>query len=129
MDTSSAKYSYGMIFGRMIKAELSRQGVTNLRLAEHCDVTPTAVSTWLNGTLPGLDNVLQIVDFLDISLDRAFGRTPGAVAALKQVHHETAAVLGAIETVLPDESVVDDVQRQMKKKAAKKATKKTKKKA
>jgi transcriptional regulator with XRE-family HTH domain len=103
----SKKPIYRLIFGQTIKAELSRQHVTNLRLSKHCAVTPTAVTNWLKGTLPSLENVLAIVDFLDISLDRAFGRTPGTVDALRKVRRETAAVLGAIDCVLPDQSIVD----------------------
>ncbi len=108
---STRKQIYGLIFGRTIKAELSRQHVTNLRLAAHCGVTATAVGNWLNGTLPSLENVLQVVDFLDVSLDRAFGRTPGTVGALRKVRRETAAVLGAIDCVLPDQSIVEGARK------------------
>ena len=103
---SSKKHAYGVIFGQTIKDELTRQKFTNLRIAEQCDVTPNAVSTWLNGALPSMANVLLIVDFLDISLDRAFGRTPGTVDALWKVRREAAAVLSAIDCVLPDQSIV-----------------------
>lgn len=109
---SSKKRSYALIFGKTIKAELSRQHVTNLRLAEHCEVTATAVTNWLGGTLPSLENVLAVVDFLDMSLDRAFGRTPGTVEALRKVRRETAAVLDAIDCVLPDQSIVEGVRKE-----------------
>ncbi len=119
---STRKQIYGLIFGQTIKDELSRQHVTNLRLAEHCRVTPTAVSTWLKGTLPSLENVLQVVDFLDVSLDRVFGRTPGTVDALRKVRRETAAVLDAIDCVLPEQSIVEGARREIEESTAREGT-------
>lgn len=66
-------------FSRRLLDEFTTKGCHTIadtisRLCQLCDVTAPAARAWLHGTMPKVEHLIRIADFLDISLDELTGR-------------------------------------------------------
>lgn len=77
-------------------------------LARTLKVKPQMVTKWLKGPdTPSADRLFEIADALGVSLDKLMGRVPPGAEALKQLRQQTSSVAGALDQLLPDESLAE----------------------
>ena len=71
-----------MNLGQRIAAWCKAMGITQLQLAEHLDVGPSAVSMWISETTkPSGKNLDALIEYLAKTPQRFYGPIPKAKAA------------------------------------------------
>ncbi|MPM78937.1 hypothetical protein SDC9_125952 [bioreactor metagenome] len=63
---------------------MQTNGISSYRLAKATDSSPTTVTNWLNGAMPGADKLKEIADFLSVSTDYLLGKTNEKSPAQKE---------------------------------------------
>lgn len=78
------KELYKAAFAGSLSRIMQAKGITRKALAEAVGVSYPTIAAYLSGStdgkgvLPSMEKAIQIADFLEVSLDELFGRTPSA---------------------------------------------------
>jgi transcriptional regulator with XRE-family HTH domain len=110
--TNKAKSRHWKTFRKALKPLLREKGRKQVELARRLGVEPQRITAWLKAPAtsggeertPGIEHLLEMADFLEVSLDRVLGRTPPGCELLEQLHKQHSAVAHALETILPVKS-------------------------
>lgn len=92
-----------------LKALLREKGRTQVDLANRLGFEPQRITAWLRkpagpdeeDRTPNIEYVLDMADFLEVSLDRVMGRVPPGGDVLKQLYQHHHQVAEALKQTLP----------------------------
>ena len=110
------KSEHWKTFRRGLKPLLREKGRTQVDLAKRLGVEPQRITAWLRepegpddeDRTPNIEYVLEIADFLEVSLDRVMGRIPPGCDLLEQLYQHHHDVAQALKQTLPVRSENED---------------------
>lgn len=101
---SSENMKHWEVFLENLLTIMKERGIKPVDLARGVQASPESVSKWVNlHAYPSVYFVLRIADFLDVSLDRLFGRVTPEDAALRTARDDYHRVAHGLDRVLPRE--------------------------
>ena len=97
-----------MTIGKQIMELRKQKGLTQENVAERCSVSRQAVTKWeSNEVTPQIDNLIELADFFNVSLDYLIREKETVVEAKSSMNKKDTEVMGWVGDVWTQEQVED----------------------
>ena len=103
-DSSRKKSNENSSFSASFRSVLKAKGLKQTDVAHAIDEKVQTVNKWFTGaSVPSIQQLIKMADYLNVSLDKLVGRTPRAAAVLLEARRELGSLLASVGSMLPDD--------------------------